>query len=558
MRGVRRSSTAPELSVCRLLKSMGTSFSILGKGLPGTPDIVNRRQRWAIFVHGCFWHAHDGCAKSTIPKTNIRFWKRKFLANKARDARKERELCHRGFDVLCIWECETNRLVDLQRTITQFLAKQRTPPRETFILDRTSISRRISIGSGISTRLPLPTRLLSGDGRDVFEQALLQSKNVPPTPTGAPFTTVDLFSGCGGFSLGAAEACRAAGRQFVSLLAADMNTASLAVFKDNFSPLSTFDKDIVLLLDGELGAAPTKVEQTLAASLSTPDLLLAGPPCQGYSDLNNHTRRRDSRNNLYNRVARFVEVVKPRHVVIENVPGVVHGKEYAVSKTKAHLESLGYHVTQDIVDLTSLGVPQRRRRHVLVASKVIKLNIPQVIRRYHCQKDRTVKWAIGDLANTKGTDIFQAAAKLSPKNIERINYLRKHSLIDLPNKMRPKCHQNDKHSYKSMYGRLSYLEPAQTITSGFGSPGQGRYIHPSRLRTLTPHEAARIQYFPDYFDFSSVRKRAELCQMIGNAVPMKLSYVLTLELIAADANDRKIMTLPETSDSIKNRLPQLA
>jgi DNA (cytosine-5)-methyltransferase 1 len=83
-----------------------------------------------------------------------------------------------------------------------------------------------------------------------------------------------------------------------------------------------------------------------------------------------------------------------------------------------------------------------------------------------------------------------------------------------------------------MYGRLRYDRPSQTITSGFTSPGQGRFIHPSQQRTLTPHEAARLQFFPDFFDFSASKKRGDLAKMIGNAVPMKLSYMLCLELLA--------------------------
>jgi DNA (cytosine-5)-methyltransferase 1 len=103
-----------------------------------------------------------------------------------------------------------------------------------------------------------------------------------------------------------------------------------------------------------------------------------------------------------------------------------------------------------------------------------------------------------------------------------MEHLLQEKLYDLPNNLRPKCHQND-HSYKSMYGRLRWNLPAQTITSGFGSIGQGRYMHPTQPRALTAHEAARIQGFPDYFDFSPVGKRGDLATMVGNAVPPALS-----------------------------------
>jgi DNA (cytosine-5)-methyltransferase 1 len=87
-----------------------------------------------------------------------------------------------------------------------------------------------------------------------------------------------------------------------------------------------------------------------------------------------------------------------------------------------------------------------------------------------------------------------------------------------------------------MYGRLDFARPAQTITTGFGSPGQGRYLHPSELRTLTPHEAARIQFFPDWFDFSPLEHRNALSRAIGNAVPPKLAFVLASHALALEAS----------------------
>jgi DNA (cytosine-5)-methyltransferase 1 len=141
-----------------------------------------------------------------------------------------------------------------------------------------------------------------------------------------------------------------------------------------------------------------------------------------------------------------------------------------------------------------------------------------------------VRWAIADLARKAPEGLLDTPSVLHPDNIKRINYLMKHGAYDLPNRLRPICHQDD-HSYVSMYGRLQYDNPAQTITSGFGSPGQGRYVHPTRGRTLTPHEAARLQFFPDFFDFSPVIFRTSLANMIGNAVPMLLAYVFCLELM---------------------------
>ncbi len=106
-----------------------------------------------------------------------------------------------------------------------------------------------------------------------------------------------------------------------------------------------------------------------------------------------------------------------------------------------------------------------------------------------------------------------------------------HDLFDLPNELRPPCHRNKSHTYNSIYGRLKWDNAAQTLTSGFYSTSMGRYVHPSELRTLTAHEAARIQGFPDFYSFDEAKKRTNLAKILGNAVPPKLSYACFMELL---------------------------
>ena len=120
-------------------------------------------------------------------------------------------------------------------------------------------------------------------------------------------------------------------------------------------------------------------ERALLKGLGPVHLLLAGPPCQGHSDLNNHTRRSDKRNKLYDRVARFVQIAGPDYILIENVPTIVHGRGKVVEKTVTQLHRLGYNVNTGVVDLAELGVPQRRKRHVLVASHARCLSIAEVV-----------------------------------------------------------------------------------------------------------------------------------------------------------------------------------
>jgi DNA (cytosine-5)-methyltransferase 1 len=123
--------------------------------------------------------------------------------------------------------------------------------------------------------------------------------------------------------------------------------------------------------------------------------------------------------------------------------------------------------------------------------------------------------------------------EMSEANRKRVDWLFDHDAFDLPNHQRPDCHK-DGHTYPSVYGRMYWNQPASTITGGFLTPGRGRYVHPKRRRVLTPHEAARIQGFPDWFSFRPIDRdptRAELTKWIGDAVPPILGYAIALSLL---------------------------
>jgi DNA (cytosine-5)-methyltransferase 1 len=412
-----------------------------------------------------------------------------------------------------------------------------TDKRECYQFDHShqSVSRTVVVDSlrRATTDIPLGKGVpQAADPHSVFDQAFLRTSTKPKADRNLPVIRgADLFSGCGGLSLGLSEACQAIGYRFEPILAVDRDISSLEVYMSNFTPKDAYNLDIEELLSGKLGARIEPSEQGLLKKIKNIDIVLAGPPCQGNSNLNNHTRRADDRNRLYERVGRFAEIVEPRHILIENVPTVIHGRDRALDNTIEHLNRLGYAIDAGIVDISELGVPQKRRRHVLVASHGKSISIKDTIKKYRVPNSQTIRWAIEDLEKER-TSFFDTPAVISEENMRRIKYLLDHDLYDLPNALRPPCHQNGDHSYRSMYGRMRYDEPAQTITTGFASPGQGRYIHPVRPRTLTPHEAARLQFFPDFFNFSTVKSKKSLAKMIGNAVPMKLSYVFSLEFMS--------------------------
>jgi DNA (cytosine-5)-methyltransferase 1 len=195
-----------------------------------------------------------------------------------------------------------------------------------------------------------------------------------------------------------------------------------------------------------------------------------------------------------------------------------------VEAVRASLAASGYAISDRVLHLEDFGVAQRRRRHILLAVKGRTLSPSDALQgqSHGGSAANDLRWAIGDLVGLANGDIFNAAPEASTDNMARMAWLLEHDAFDLPNHLRPKCHQ-DEHTYKSMYGRLRWSEPAQTLTSGFTSIGQGRYMHPQECRALTAHEAARIQGFPDYYDFSQVRRKSDLTMMIGNAVPPQLS-----------------------------------
>lgn len=121
MSRVRQRGTEAELVVAAVLRRLGVRYRLNVTSLPGSPDFSNRGRKLAIFVNGCFWHQHRGCKRATIPKTNEAFWREKFRANRARDARSIRALRRDGFQVFLVWECETDDEGELTARLQRIL-----------------------------------------------------------------------------------------------------------------------------------------------------------------------------------------------------------------------------------------------------------------------------------------------------------------------------------------------------------------------------------------------------------------------------------------------------
>lgn len=369
----------------------------------------------------------------------------------------------------------------------------------------------------------LPERISRSDA----DADYLRRTRPPALSSGEPaIPIVDLFAGLGGLTLGALEGARRCRRSAQLALAIDGDAGPLTVMQKTLGgrEQSYLRADIETTL-APLNARLRSSERRLLANVPAGSLLLAGPPCQGHSALNNHTRHDDPRNDLYLAVARAARLFGPSAVIVENVRGVDSDRRSAMSQCAAALEVLGYCVTARRLNLNRIGVPQTRVRHVLVATERTPLSwdLPHV-------DGRDVRWAIGDLLDRENATALDMPSTPTPANRKRIDWLFARDAFDLPNAQRPKCHRND-HSYRSMYGRLHWDEPAQTVTSGFGSMGQGRYVHPLRPRTLTPHEAARLQFLPDFVRLAELDTRTATAHAIGNAAPPRLTITLVEALI---------------------------
>lgn len=390
--------------------------------------------------------------------------------------------------------------------------------------DRGGLCRTITL-NGRAHQQRIRTVKQADANHDGWDLLILQGFQ-PEGVEGAPkfnLRYADLFSGCGGMSLGLEQAAQAVGGIAASALAVDSNPSVLDIYGHNIA--------CEHLIRGDITEQPLPTSTTLGDI----DLLVGGPPCQGHSNLNNHTRRDDGRNRLYFEMVRFALDYEVPVVVIENVPTVLRSKNPVVDQSVAALKLGGYQVESVSINALLVGVPQTRKRHFLVASRHDAPPIAEFINAFRTE-ERSVGWAIGDLLDADLAQRINVPANLANVNRARIKEMFEDDLYDMPMHLRPASHQFGQYSYTSVYGRLRWDQPSGTITTNFRTPGCGRFIHPLRQRTLTMHEAARLQTFPDTFEFfpPGVHLSNQTVQTaIGNAVPPKLAFVVGLWAITA-------------------------
>ncbi len=337
--------------------------------------------------------------------------------------------------------------------------------------------------------------------------------NLPPV--------IDLFSGAGGLSLGLSWA----GLQTAA--AFELDPAAVSTYAKNLGG-HIFETDVRELTG-------SRIRRLADLKRGQPLIVVGGPPCQGFS-----VQRRggadDPRNDLLFEFLRIVGELAPTIFVMENVPGLQKRDEF--KRFRAQAEDLGYKLDVAVLDASQHGVAQKRRRLVTVGERGPNgsFSLPEPLGG----AAPTVRDAIGDLPSPI-TEPQRASefANHQLGNISELNRLRISFVpegggrADIPEHLRLPCHSVpvEKAGHRGVYGRLSWDSPAGTITTKCNSFTRGRFGHPSEDRNITMREAARLQGFPDDFEFLGTR--VETAHQIGNAVPPPLGHAIGQAIVAA-------------------------
>lgn len=350
-------------------------------------------------------------------------------------------------------------------------------------------------------------------------------------------TVIDLFAGCGGMTQGFVDL------GFRPVLAVEWELSAAATYASNFG------EDHVFL--GDIGDLPD-------ASVPEVDVVIGGPPCQGFSNLGTRDPG-DPRNKLWREYVRVVESARPKMFVIENVDRFRSSHEFGLLQEEIRSGVLqDYTIDVAILNAADFGVSQRRRRTVVVGSRIGRPELP--VPRYTRDGGgslawRTVRDAFADVPyETAPPDlpdsrveffgrtlpgVFKAAdlhlgRNPRPLSLERYDYIPPGGgRFDLPYELMPDCWRNKPSGTTDVMGRMRWDAPSLTIRTEFFKPEKGQYLHPewtpdepeSRVnRPITHWEAARLQGFPD--DFSWCGKKIEIARQIGNAVPVGLAQAI--------------------------------
>ena len=340
------------------------------------------------------------------------------------------------------------------------------------------------------------------------------------------FVAVDLFAGGGGLTVGLKDA------GFSVAAAVEIEPHACATYTANHPKVRLLKKDIKKVSGREL----------LDIAGGSVDLLAGCPPCQGFTSLTAKYDRVDPRNQLICEISRLAHEVRPRSLMMENVPGLTRKGRDLYDELKRALRNDGYELTEGVLEVANYGVPQFRRRLVLLGGLGFAIPLPSPT---HAKDGgsgrspwRTVRDAIGDMrrpttlsdAKREGRlndSDWHVVRDLSPANMKRLQAAKAgKSWRTIPEELRPACHHGEYRGFSNVYGRMRWDRPAPTITGGCTTFSKGRFGHPTHDRTISVREAATLQTFPDNYRFD-VPYMEHVCNVIGNALPCDFAAVVS-------------------------------
>lgn len=335
---------------------------------------------------------------------------------------------------------------------------------------------------------------------------------------------IDLFCGAGGLTCGLQN-------EGIKVIAGyDIDPVAEYAFKTNNK--SDFVKTDVRKVSGE------DLLQRYSQHVGALTLLAGCAPCQPFSSYTNPIKSRDDKWGLLGQFSRLIKEASPDLVTMENVPNLEKQDIF-----KSFLNSLkrhGYHYSYQIVSCPEYGIPQSRKRLVLLASKLGPIDLIEPT--HEKSSFVTVRESIAQLEKLKAgeqdpKDPLHVCSKLSPINMQRIKHSKPGgSWRDWPKHLVAKCHaKGSGKSYPSVYGRMSWDKPSPTMTTQCYGFGNGRFGHPEQNRAISLREAAILQTFPAQYQFvpkgTAINMRS-IGTLIGNAVPVRLGEIVAKSIKA--------------------------
>lgn len=316
---------------------------------------------------------------------------------------------------------------------------------------------------------------------------------------------IDLFSGAGGLT----EGLRQAGYQVIG--AVEIDARASATYRLNHKRVRLWEKDIT-------GLSGKAIMRDLNLKRGQLDLLAACPPCEGFSTMrtkNGARRNFDRRNDLIFQVLRIIRSTRPLSIMLENVPGLARNHRY-----RAFVDAvtrMGYKTVWAVLNTADYGVAQRRKRLVLLASRIAKPEFAEKARQRPTVRQKIGRLSVPERSRDPLHNYRARRSNKVQRLIERIPHNGGSRRSLLPGEQL-ECHKKF-NGFHDVYGRMAWDSPSPTITGGCINPSKGRFLHPRFDRAITLREAALLQSFPKDYEFSLEWGRYPVATLIGNALP---------------------------------------